>query len=213
MYSHTEVFDLLLKSQAALTCLYLICAFVVFDNSFGGFNAGFLGCIYIGFTAATYYGIVKSITRTNFGIILGGATILLFVSLQSAIFWGQYGDCDKYSSRYLMSEDHVAISSLLLDMDNVSHRALSSGPEQCHRQSAMKAVCAFSVLMFLSYIVQIFSMLYFKNDMLGTGTYQEVSYSSISSTNSQRTGNMSVPSGTYHNLHQPVQPVFDPEQK
>ena len=43
----------------------------------------------------------------------------------------------------------------------------------CKHTSAMKAVCAFSVFMFLSYLIQIFFMYHFKHDILGSAPLDE----------------------------------------
>lgn len=170
MYLHGELLDRLLPGQAVLIACYFISACFVGSNSFAGFNALFLGVIYTAFTAATYYGLKIYATRVNFGMILGGSVILLFMSLQSAIFWGQYADCES-RTRYLLSEEE--------------HRNLSSfklGPE-CRNTSAMKSLCTFSVFMFLGYIVQIWFLIRFKNDILVAAPPETENYNSIPSFN------------------------------
>lgn len=172
MYSHTELLDRLLQVQALLILAYFISACVVGGNSFAGFNALFLGIIFGGFAAATYYGLKIYPNRLNFGLILGGASILLFMSLQSAIFWGQYAECESHSRRYLTD-----------DLESTTaQRALSSsfdlGPE-CKNISAMKSVCTFSVFMFLSYISQIWHLVHFKNDILVSAPPETDNYSTI----------------------------------
>lgn len=107
----------------------------------------------------TYYFLKKQINRTFFGIILGGAVMEIFISLESAIFWGQYSRCS--NSRRL---------SLLPFSE--SHRGLSFGVE-CQHTSAMKSVCTFSVMMFLSYIFLIAVMIKFKNEILGRAPLDE----------------------------------------
>lgn len=172
MYSHTELLDRLLQAQALLILAYFISACVVGGNSFAGFNALLLGIIFSGFAVATYYGLKKYPTRLHFGIILGGASILLFMSLQSAIFWGQYADCESHSRRVLTEE----VAPL------AAQRVLSSsfdlGPE-CRNISAMKSVCTFSVFMFLSYISQIWHLVHFKNDILVAAPPETDNYSTI----------------------------------
>ena len=166
MYLHGELLDRLLPGQALLIASYFISACFVGGNNFAGFNALFLGIIYIAFTVATYYGLKVYATRVNFGIILGGSVILMFMSLQSAIFWGQYADCEP-QHRYLSSEEE--------------HRMLSSfelGPE-CRNVPAMKSLCTFSVFMFLGYIVQIWFLIHFKNDILVAAPPETESYNSI----------------------------------
>lgn len=66
--------------------------------------------------------------------------MLIFISLQSAIFWGQYSGCESYN-------------------DNRS--------VNCQNKPAMKSICTFSVLMFISYITQLVAMIAFKQELLG----------------------------------------------
>jgi len=172
MYSHAELLDRLLLVQALLILAYFISACVVGGNSFAGFNALFLGIIYGGFAAATYYGLKIYPTRLNFGLVLGGASILLFMSLQSAIFWGQYAECESHSRRYLMGELGPA------SVQRVLSSSFDLGPE-CRNTSAMKSVCTFSVFMFLSYISQIWHLVHFKNDILVSAPPETNNYSSI----------------------------------
>jgi hypothetical protein len=40
----------------------------------------------------------RSTSRTSFGVILGSSVVLTIISLQTAIFWGQYGECEKFES-------------------------------------------------------------------------------------------------------------------
>lgn len=176
MYSHSEFIDRLLQVQGLLILAYFISACVVGGNSFAGFNALFLGIIFGCVAVATYYGLKIYPTRLNFGIILGGTAILMFLSLQSAIFWGQYADCETHR-RYLSEE---------VESNATLQRILSSsfdlGPE-CKNTSAMKSVCTFSVFMFLSYIAQIWLLVQFKNDILVSAPPETDNYSSIPSFN------------------------------
>lgn len=171
MYLHGELLDRLLPGQALLIVSYFISACFVGSNNFAGFNALFLGMIYIAFAIATYYGLKVYATRINFGAILGGSVILMFISLQSAIFWGQYADCEP-QHRYLLGSE-------------ILHRKLDSfelGPE-CRNVSAMKSLCTFSVFMFLGYIVQIWFLVHFKNDILVAAPPETENYNSIPSFN------------------------------
>jgi hypothetical protein len=180
MYSQEQIIDLLLKAQTVIVCCYLICALVVGGNTYSGFNAVFLGLVFAGFTGATYYGLRVHVSRTHFGMLLGGGCMLLFMSLESAIYWGQYGACE--------AEPTTTSSS--------TSTGTGSGPE-CSQQGAMKALCAFSVFMFLSYIGLVGALVYFKEELLGGAPMRE-GYSSVPSFNPHPT--------------QPTQPTQPPIQ-
>ncbi|KAJ1405900.1 hypothetical protein B484DRAFT_456970 [Ochromonadaceae sp. CCMP2298] len=158
MYSQEEVIDFLLKAQAVIIFCYLICAMVMSGNTYSGFNAVFLGIVFVCFTAASYYGLKVHVSRTHYGMLLGAAGVLLFTSLESAIYWGQYGDCEKGS-----------------------YGGRGTGPE-CSNRPAMKALCAFSVFMFLSYVGLAGALVYFKEELLGAAPLRE-GYSSVPSFN------------------------------
>lgn len=184
---HDQLLDYLLVGQLAIEIGYTISALVVAGNTFSGFNGIFLGFVYILFTLFCYYGLRKKINRTIFGAILGGATMLLFMSLENAIFWGQYGSCNTYSRRNLLMSDTP--STDIWESDNISlmgqqhlRRNLSYAPA-CYNQGAMRSVCAFSVFMFLSYIALLALLLYFKNDILGNAPLDEgAGYASVPTT-------------------------------
>lgn len=146
-YSHDSLLDGTFLVQGVLILCYLISAFVVSSNAYAGFNGVFLGIVYAVILAASYRGLRKDVTRTMYGALLGSCCMLVMMSLQSAIFWGQYSGCD--TSRRLME---------------ISERILTS--VVCEHRYAMKSVCAFSVFMFLSYLFQIFLMIKFKNEIL-----------------------------------------------
>jgi hypothetical protein len=66
-------------------------------------------------------------------------------------------------SEYFAEEQHDAYS-----------RALSGSiSSECRSQSAMKSVCAFSVFMFLSYLVLGGFLVHFKNAILGSAPLNE----------------------------------------
>lgn len=168
MYSHEEILDGLVVVQVVFVFCYLISAFVTFSSSFGGLSSVVSGLVFAAFTGLTYYGLRRNISRTIYGIILGGSFILVFITLESAIYWGQYGNCE-----------HVSTSS----------------PYHCAHQSAMKSVCTFSVFLFLSYLVLLGVMTKFKNEILGTAPLNEsMGYAPVStSTSAHDKESQSVP--------------------
>jgi len=166
---HTELFDYTILAQLLFTFCYLISSFVVAGNDYAGFLCVFLGLIYTGFACMSYYGVRKSPSRSWYGAILGASLLLVIISLQSAIFWGQYSECTRASSPTRAPTQKPSGRRLA---QATSTQRLLLGIE-CEHTSAMKSVCAFSVFMFLAYIVQIGLLLKFKNDFLGSSPLDE----------------------------------------
>ncbi len=156
MYSHDEIIDGLIVCQIVFIFCYLISTFVTIWTSYGGLGSVASGFLYAAFCALTYYGLRRNISRTIYGIILGGSFILVFITLESAIYWGQYANCDHFSS---------------------------SSQFHCAKQSAMKSACTFSVFLFLSYLALLGVMTKFKNEILGTAALNEnMGYAPVSTT-------------------------------
>ena len=151
MYSHEQIVDGAVLCQIVFILCFLISAFFIAANFYAGFNAVATGIVYAVFCALTYFGLRHTISRTLFGAILGGAFILVFVSLESAVFWGQYSQCETYKG-----SEAGAIAGVV-----------------CYQQSAMRSVCTFSVFMFLSYLVLIGILMKFKNEILGSAPLNE----------------------------------------
>lgn len=168
MYSYDEILNALLVSQALFTACYLIPALVISGDSFAGINSILLGILFVGFLTATYFVLKRELNRLNFGSLLGGAAVMAMMSLQSAIFWGQYGNCVK--------------PDFVLDVIARYSREPGIGP-QCNHRAAMSALCAFSVFMLLTYLVQIGAMVHFKNEILAEVPLGPSSYRPIPSVN------------------------------
>lgn len=149
--SHHQILKFTLLAQAGFSACYLISALFVASNSYAGFNAIALGLTQAAVIGLSYYGLYKEVTRTLYGIVLGSAVLLIFMSLQSAIFWGQYSSC--HYEVFNVKEGFLGI--------------------QCENQAAMKSICAFSVFMFLTYIVLVGVLIRFKNDILGVAPANE----------------------------------------
>lgn len=182
-YSYEQLLDGTLVAQVAFTISYFISSLVVSSNAFDGFNAVMLGLVFGGTIAVTYFKVRKNPSRTMYGIILGMSVILMVISLQSAIFWGQYAGCQSDSSstssptmaptsapaaRKLVAMD----TDLFVSAESNFHRQLYIS-EQCKNKAAMRSVCAFSVFMFLSYIFKIALLVRYKNDILKSTTDRE----------------------------------------
>jgi len=76
-YPHTLVLDAMLGAQALFAFCFLISSFVAFANKYAGSVAVLTGFVFASFTVASYYGIRKRISRTSYGAVMGGASILL----------------------------------------------------------------------------------------------------------------------------------------
>lgn len=166
MYSHGQIIDGVLLFQVAVIFSFLISSFVVAGNIYAGFTSILTGLLFAGFCGLTYYGLRRNISRTMFGMILGGTFVLVFVSLESAIFWGQYAHCEQYSGHRFLRSASNPVSRQLSGM-------------ACEQRAAMRSVCAFSVFMFLSYLAILGLMMRYKNDILGSGPLNE-GYAAVS---------------------------------
>ncbi len=120
-----------------------------------------------------------------YGAILGGTCVLLILSLQQAIFYGQYGSCiggvytavpssyptlvpttlSPTSSRRRSLIEEI-VYSVLNDSAHVSRSLSTIIGVECYHKTGMKAICAFSVFMFLTYIAQLFVLIQCKNEIL-----------------------------------------------
>jgi hypothetical protein len=117
---------------------------------------GFLtGLIFLTFTILSYFGLRKFINRTKYGGVLGASSVLLMVALQASIFWGQYSNCDVVSQ----------------DMTGAAKKGYIG--VECSHPTAMSALCAFSVLLFLSHLLLIVVLLLYKEQLLGAEQYDE----------------------------------------
>lgn len=150
---HEQFLDVILLVQSICSFCCLISAFVISSNSYAGFIAVLTSMIYCGFSAISWYGIRYKTNRILFGAILGASAVLVVISLQTAIFWGQYSGCESYGSASNHSSSRI-----------MTHRLLSG--VECKNTGGMKGVCLFSVFMFLSYIVFIALLGKYKNEIL-----------------------------------------------
>lgn len=148
-FNHDQLLLGTMIAQAVFIFSYLITSFVLITNAYAGFNGTLLGFVYAAVLVLSYVKLYKDSNRLMFGIVLGMVFILTFVSLQSAIFWGQYSGCTSY-----------------LDINYSTGN--DTGTVQCNSRAAMASMCTFSVFMFLSYLFQIVVMIKFKNEILGS---------------------------------------------
>lgn len=146
-YSYSELLDATIVIQAVLSFCYLMSSFPVSANGYAGFVSILMSLVYCLFTVLSYYGLRVSLTRKFFGFVLGASVVLVFVSLENSIFWGQYAGCEpRHGSA--VPKDKIGV--------------------ECKHVAAMKALCAFSVFLFLSYIFLVVLLMRFKDELLGS---------------------------------------------
>eukprot|EP01039_Chlorochromonas_danica_P005851 gene5851-6444_t len=149
--THDVLLPFTILAQAVFAFCYLISSLFVGSNVYAGFNGILLGLVFLAVIGLSYYGLYKEVTRTLYGVVLGAVVMLCFISLQSAIFWAQYGSCKFVPINPKNGQIGV----------------------ECDHQAAMRSMCAFSVFMFLSYLVQVATLIHFKNDILGAAPANE----------------------------------------
>lgn len=109
---------------------------------------------------------LRIINRTLYGAVLGIYSVLIVISLQAAIFWGQYANCDR---------GHVA-------SDNGPAAVRRLEGVHCENAGAMKAMCTFSVLLFIGHVVFSFFLFYCKDRILGRFLFRVFSCSFLLTT-------------------------------
>ena len=188
---HEQIIDLTLAAQGLFTFCYLISSFVVASNPYGGFPAVFTGLIHTAFIGISYYGIRQKPSRIIYGGILGACSVLICISLMTAIFWGQYGGCATLAkATYMMptlaptQAPHNANRNLMTEklLENSARRLTGIA---CQHTSAMKSVCAFSVFHFLTYLGFVGILLKFKNEILATVPLEGGGYTAPADDNSK----------------------------
>lgn len=199
-YSYEQLMEASLAAQGVFTFCYFISSLVVVGNAYNGFNAVILSFVFIAMIALMFMKMRKDVSRTMFGIVLGLIAVLVFVTLESSIFWGQYGSCDSYNNDdlYPTSSPTKMDRRMLFDAEEMiedfvySARRLNRIGVQCNHKSAMRSVCAFSVFMFLSYLFQIALLIRYKDEILKTSTTD--GYAPVPSGSSIKSASSSVSS-------------------
>jgi hypothetical protein len=165
MYSHHELLDFTILVQAALSFCFFVSAIYVFGNHYAGFSALFLALLFSVMTGVSHFGLSCYPNKMMYGAILGSSTVMIFVSLQSSIFFGSYGTC--------ISPPVIVPSiapALLID----AHRSLYG--VECYNVGGLKSCCAFSILLMLSYLIFITLVIRFKNEILLNDSPTKVSF-------------------------------------
>lgn len=207
MYSYQELIDFTLLAQGILSLCFLVSALSVAAYDSTGYLAVFTAFIFSTFTGISHYGISYKLTSVFYGAILGSSFILIFVALQSAIFWGQYGTCSmgsaaiytaipsmapsmQPSTNPTIAPTSVNMSALLRpnilvmqQLSNLQHRQLDE--VICISTGGMKAICAFSVFLMFTYAFFLTVLFRFKDDVLAKLSPSE-QYASVPSSEYSR---------------------------
>uniref|UniRef100_A0A7S2V692 MARVEL domain-containing protein n=1 Tax=Fibrocapsa japonica TaxID=94617 RepID=A0A7S2V692_9STRA len=120
---HTKATLFGIGAHGVLTACYLICSFVVASTANAGFNAVLTGLVYAVYCVGAYQVLHKSKTALSVGFLIGFSALLIVLSLETAIYWGQLANCETVSE--------------------------SISQYSCSNKSGYRAVCAFASLLFI----------------------------------------------------------------
>ena len=100
--------------EIVLSTCFLVAASSLIWNHYAGAVGILTGLAYLSFCGISYYGIMVKPNRTFYGAILGASCVLVFVALQSAIFFGQYSNCTLSTPRRRITtitntQEHVSL--------------------------------------------------------------------------------------------------------
>lgn len=122
---------------------------MVSGNANQGFNVVIEALAYVFFVIAAFQVINKRQTPLAVGTIIGVSFVLVFTALMSAVFWGELSKCEDIKG-------------------NVTGYS-------CEQVSAMRAVCAFAVFLFLLGIVFTALLIMWRDDVLQeAATYDDL---------------------------------------
>ena len=186
MQDWREYVDKILKAQGVIAFCFLICVSVLAKNEYAGVVGVFIALFFIAFIYVTYRGILLETNRVYYGAILGGCSLLLLVSLETSIFYGEYSKCSTDSdvssdtNIIAITDDAIGIHYSDDTRRNLINRSLREVIcVQCSKKSAMRAACFFSSAMLLSYLLLLIVLYFSKNEILvfspNTDTYNPLS--------------------------------------
>uniref|UniRef100_A0A7S1TNM9 MARVEL domain-containing protein n=1 Tax=Phaeomonas parva TaxID=124430 RepID=A0A7S1TNM9_9STRA len=120
---HGKLLNVNLALQALFSFALLICSFVVAATANAGFNAVLTAILSCTFVVGAYRVLNRSQSTLAVGFVIGVSTMMSFLMLMTAVFWGQLSGCEDVKD----------------DPDQYS----------CDNKKAYGATCAMSVLLFL----------------------------------------------------------------
>ena len=147
---HKKLLNANLVLQLIFGFGFMISSFVVAGTANMGFNAVITTLMLMGYLAYGLTVINKRQNEMNVGILLGSSILFTWISLYTAIFWGQLSGCDESPS---VSPDRYS----------------------CDNVSAMRAVSAFGVFLFLLQLGFSVTLYMWRDSILGeASSYQDV---------------------------------------
>ena len=111
--------------EVILSVGFLVAVASLLWNPYAGIVGILTGLAYISFSGVCYYGVMIKPNRTFFGAVLGASCVLVFVALQSAIFWGQYANCTLSS----VQRRRITMSTISNAFDSKRPSTVSNTPE------------------------------------------------------------------------------------
>lgn len=96
-FSYEQIFHVCLIILITLTSFYFLnSTFFLSRNSYGGLSSFMTSIFYISLSYFAYKCLKNEISRVSYGLLLGLFFLLIFISMQDAIFWGQYSLCESF---------------------------------------------------------------------------------------------------------------------
>ena len=142
--SHSELFAYVIAAEALFCFCYVVSSLFLLSNPYAGFISFVYGLALTGSVGLKWWS-VRAKDRVLYGATVGVVFLLVGMSLQQAIFWGQSAGCVS-----------AATGRRLLGAD-------------CNHVGAMRSVCTFSVFLFLADSVFLALLLRFKDALLPLG--------------------------------------------
>jgi hypothetical protein len=142
--SQTELFNYVIVAEALFCFCYVVSSLFLLSNPYAGFVSFVYGLALAASVCLKWWS-VRAKDRVLYGATVGVVILMVGISLEQAIFWGQSAGCAS-----------AATGRRLLGVE-------------CNQVGAMRSVCTFSVFMFLADIVFLFLLLRFKDALLPLG--------------------------------------------
>jgi hypothetical protein len=171
-YSHAEILDISFVVNSVASLLFVVFSFPLESKNSDGVIALLTGLVFVAFIPVSYYSLRMSPSRTGIGVVLGASVIMIMIALQTAIFWGQSGNCKIYSISPNDSHDHELRSHRYLQGEHNAPPSSGMGSEyirtKCSSAGAMKRLCAVSVFLFLYYIYFVGVLYQYSDEIVAT---------------------------------------------
>eukprot|EP00904_Undaria_pinnatifida_P008411 jgi/Undpi1/46/HiC_scaffold_1.g00046.m1 len=147
-----KTLNVIVLSMAVLTVCFFICACVVSSNANAGFNVVLTAIIYVVYVAllAAIFNKKRSVDGGQDasmaiepmvgGVLIGVTTMMCFLSLMTAIYWGEMSGCDS-------------------DTDDVTGYS-------CYSASGMAAVSWFASFLLIAQACMLAALVLWKEDLL-----------------------------------------------